>query len=129
MTVRRVAGEAVSCACRGQINFLFLSACRNMAANWDHLMRRKIGLSTEIADDSYEHLYCIIKYVQTIGKEVKPSVATVCVCALLLHVEHYNMFRPIWAIIKCNIPLTYGTKPKWQFRQTSRNRRNAYYLF
>jgi ABC-type Fe3+ transport system permease subunit len=35
-----------------------------------------------------------------IGKEVKPSIATVCVCALLLHVKHYNMFRPIWAIIR-----------------------------
>jgi hypothetical protein len=22
------------------------------------------------------------------------------VCALLLHVEHYNMFRPVWAIIR-----------------------------
>jgi hypothetical protein len=28
-----------------------------------------------------------------IGNEVKQSVATVCVCALLLHVEHYNKFR------------------------------------
>jgi hypothetical protein len=35
-----------------------------------------------------------------IGKEVKPTIATACVCALLLHVEHYNMFRPIWAIIR-----------------------------
>jgi hypothetical protein len=35
-----------------------------------------------------------------VGKEVKPSIATVCVCALLLDVEHYNMFRPIWAIIR-----------------------------
>jgi hypothetical protein len=35
-----------------------------------------------------------------IGKEVKPSIATVCVCALLLHVEHYNMFRPVWAIFR-----------------------------
>jgi hypothetical protein len=35
-----------------------------------------------------------------VSKEVKPSIATVCVCALLLHVEHYNMFRPVWAIFR-----------------------------
>jgi hypothetical protein len=34
--------------------------------------------------------------VRIIGKEVKPSIATVCVCALLLHLNLYAMFRPIW---------------------------------
>jgi hypothetical protein len=28
-----------------------------------------------------------------IGKEVEPSIATVCVCALLLHVEHYSIVK------------------------------------
>jgi hypothetical protein len=40
------------------------------------------------------------KQIISVGKEVKPSIATVCVCVLLLHVEHYNMFRLIWAIIR-----------------------------
>jgi hypothetical protein len=31
-------------------------------------------------------------------RAIKYGYTTVCVCALLLHVEHYNMFRPIWAI-------------------------------
>jgi hypothetical protein len=38
--------------------------------------------------------------IPVLGKEVKSSITTVCVCALLLHVEHYNMFRPIWAIFR-----------------------------
>jgi hypothetical protein len=55
------------------------------------------------SDDGRSSKFKICQYAViliTVGKEVKPSIATVCVCALLLHVEHYNMFRPIWAIIR-----------------------------
>jgi hypothetical protein len=41
-----------------------------------------------------------VNTVINIGKEVNHQLQLLCVCALLLHLNHYNVFRPIWAIFR-----------------------------
>jgi hypothetical protein len=83
-----------------------LITLRNGKLNYTGPARRSgVQQDTVMADEAsdfgslirgWDASCCVI----IIGKEVKPSIPTVCVCSLLLHVEYYNMFRPIWAIIR-----------------------------